>query len=80
MSVPDLANQVRFRKEHVAFMTDIKSIFYQVFGTSRPKKFSTLSVGGRNKSFKKRCWLIDVHTYICLLLHHQVSQILEWRK
>lgn len=55
MSVPDLANQVRFRKEHVAFMTDIKSIFYQVFGTSRPKKFSTLSVGGRNKSFKKRC-------------------------
>ena len=35
MSGPDLANQVvgvllRFRKEHVAFMADIKSMFYQV--------------------------------------------------
>ena len=35
MSGPDLANQIvgvllRFRKEHVAFMTDIKSMFYQV--------------------------------------------------
>ena len=35
MSGPDLANQIvgvllRFRKEHVAFMADIKSMFYQV--------------------------------------------------
>ena len=35
MSGTDLANQIvgvllRFRKEHVAFMADIKSMFYQV--------------------------------------------------
>ena len=34
MSGPGLPNQIvdvlRFRKEHVAFMADIKSMFYQV--------------------------------------------------
>ena len=47
VSRPDLANQIfgvllRFRKEHVAFMVDIKSMFYQVSFT--PKKSSSLFV------------------------------------
>ena len=56
MSRPNLANQIfgvllRFRKEHVAFMVDIKSMFYQVSFT--PKKSSMLSVVGESNLSKK---------------------------
>ena len=42
MSEPDLANQtvgvlLTFRKEHVAFMADIKSMFYQVLVSPHQK-------------------------------------------
>ena len=59
VSGTDLANQIvgvllRFRKEHVAFMADIKSVLLS-FGTSTPKKSSVLSVVGRKQPFKESC-------------------------
>ena len=56
---PDLANQIvgvllRFRKEHVVFMADIKSMFYQVLAPPQKKvvnyQICTYIFGGTSSS------------------------------
>ena len=65
---PDLANQIvavllRIRKEHVAFMADIKSTFYKVLES--PHQRSLLSICDRKKrNLSKKVVDYQICTYI----------------
>ena len=81
VSGTDLANQIvgvllRFRKEHVPFMADIKSMFYQVLAP--PHQRSLLRYYGGKKEIFQRKLLITkcAHIYL-VVLHPQVTQILH---
>ena len=80
MSGPDLANQIvgvllRFRKEHVAFMADIKSMFYQVLVP--PHQRSLLHCGGKKATFQRKLLTIRCAYIYLVVLHPQVAQILH---
>ena len=82
MSIPDLANQIvavllRIRKEHVAFMADIKSTLYKVFGISTPKKSSLLYVTEKKEIFQRKLLTIKYALIYLVLLDPQVAQILH---
>ena len=81
MSGPDLANQIfgmllRFRKEHVAFMADIKSLFYQVLVPPHQRSVFYATCGGKKAIFQRKLLTTRcAHMYL-VVLHPQVAQIL----
>ena len=73
MSRPDLANQIvgmllRFKKEHVAFMADIKSMFYQVLVPPHQRSllhtFSTRYLWWEESNFSKEVVDYQMCTHI----------------
>ena len=83
MSGPNLAKQIvgmllRFRKEHVAFMADITSMFYQVLVP--PHQRNLLPYMWKKVIFQIKLLTIRCAYIYLMVLHPQVAQILHWRK
>ena len=83
MSGTDLANEIvgvllRFRKEHVAFMTDIESnLCFTKFWYLHTKDVFYAICGGKKATFQRKLLTIRCAYIYLVVLHPQVAQILH---